>query len=130
MVNLTVVRGNTNGMTNRWRNVRYSFPVTNTTAGTHTFSGTSLGSRTPPPPNSDYNLGVSGTFNPTTGALTIGNPVTSVDSTGKDTNTYKFTFTGITMIPEPPSSTLALTGIAVAAGLWASSRRARGLRGA
>src|SRR4051794_19347217 len=85
MLILTVISGNSDLQTNKWKGVMYSFPVTKTDKGAYTFSGTSLGSRAPkPPPNSDYNLGVSGVFTPSTRGLTIDDPVTSQrkDGTG------------------------------------------------
>lgn len=126
-VSFTVVSAN-NNINRKYVGVTYTFnaTVSMNDADTYDFSGTSLGTRMPrPPPSSDFNLGITGSYNPLFGTLSIPNAVTSqMDVAGVLSGpVYYFNFTNITAVPEPSSSVLGLIALGIVGTGFTVKRR-------
>jgi hypothetical protein len=126
-VSLTVVSAN-NDINKKYVGVTYTFNATMSKddADAYNFSGTSLGTRAPkPPPGSDFNLGIAGTYNALSESLTIPKAVTSQrDVKGVLSGpVYYFNFANIKAVPEPSSSVLGLIALAIVGPVLTSKRQ-------
>jgi len=103
-----VVSGPNASKTGIYKDVVYSFPVTGSAGGTYSFSGTSLGT----PKKSSFNLGMAGSFNPTSALLTItGNEITSQIQRANGTLVGGIYYFNVKLVPEPSTSVLVLIAL-------------------
>ena len=120
MIMFTVISGNTADNTTDFKTDTYTYPVTNS-SGVYSFSGSSVGSL---PDSKLYDLGMTGSFTPASGTLTITNPVTSKLAAGGG-DTYNFKWTNIAMVPEPSSLVLGVIALGILGGGLAFKRRSK-----
>ncbi len=105
-ISFTVNSGNTADNTTDFKTDTYTYAVTNTN-GVYSFSGKSVGTL---PESMLYDLGMTGSYTPATGVLSITNPLTSMLAAGGG-DTYNFKWTNITLVPEPSTSVLVLIAL-------------------